>query len=132
MAGNSRRTPCQQTGDAGETAALGYLLRQGYETVARNYHSRYGEIDLIVKNDEYLVFVEVKTRNEYAVTRPAAFVDKRKQQRIIKTAAVYLAESPLDLQPRFDVIEVTTTSRGTYEIDHLENAFWQEGDYAAY
>lgn len=115
----------QHIGDAGEAAALAFLQQQGYELVARNFHSRYGEIDLIVKNTEELVFVEVKTRRDTALSRPASFVDQRKQQKLIKTALVFLGENPPDLQPRFDVIEVIN-SPGGVRVEHLKNAFWAE------
>ena len=112
-------------GHAGENAALDYLLAQGYEPVERNLHSRFGEIDLIVRNTEYLVFVEVKTRSASCLSRPAAFVTPRKQQKLIKTAQLFLEQYPCGLQPRFDVVEVINTPGGV-RLEHLENAFWPE------
>ncbi len=129
-----RRTAAQKTGDSGEAAALSYLKHHGFELVAKNYHSRYGEIDIIVKDSEYIVFVEVKTRNQFAVSRPSDFVDSRKQKKIMKTAAVFFSEHEYDLQPRFDVMEVTyqKSTKEIIDIHHLENAFIQTEDYAVF
>jgi len=119
---NSRRI-----GKWGEGVALDYLSRKNYTTVATGFHSRFGEIDLIVKNAEYLVFVEVKTRknNNFAYARE--YVSKEKQRKIIKTANYWLAKRSTGLQPRFDVIEVYARD-GEYtvspEVNHIENAFW--------
>jgi len=109
-------------GDMGEEKALGFLVENGYEFVDNNYHSRYGEIDIIVKNADYIVFVEVKTRKKGSLARPSEFVDTRKQKKILKTAKIYLSENPSELQPRFDVIEVTYKGN-EFEIEHIENAF---------
>ncbi len=109
-------------GDVGEERALEFLLQKGYEFVSSNYHSRYGEIDIIAKNGEYIVFAEVKTRKTGSLATPSEFVDFRKQKRIITTAKIYLSENPTELQPRFDVIEVTYMGN-EFEIEHIENAF---------
>ena len=87
---------------------------------------RFGEIDLIVKNKAFLVFVEVKLRKSADFAQAMEYVDGRKQDRIRTTAALYLSENPTDLQPRFDVIEIYAPD-GTQtlhpEIHHLEDAF---------
>ena len=94
------------TGAWGEALAANYLQKKRYKVVATNYRSRFGEIDLIVSNRKYLVFVEVKLRKTDQFARAAEFVDRHKQDRIRTTAEIYLAEFPTDLQPRFDVIEI--------------------------
>lgn len=131
---NKERTAAQKTGDFGESAVLSYLQNHGFETVERNYHSRYGEIDIIVKDSEYIVFVEVKTRNQFAVARPSDFVDNRKQKKILKTAAVFLSKNEYDLQPRFDVAEVIydKNTKEIIDIHHIENAFIQTEDYSVF
>ena len=90
----------------GEERAAEYLRRKGYALVAANYRCRFGEIDLIVRDRRFLVFVEVKLRKDAAFAQAREFVDFRKQQRLRATASMYLARYPSQLQPRFDVIEV--------------------------
>lgn len=110
----------------GEELAAQYLKKKRYRLLASGYRSRFGEIDLIVCNRTYLVFVEVKLRKSAAFARAAEYVDRRKQDRIRKTAAIYLAENPTPLQPRFDVIEVYTPdglATAHPEIHHMEDAF---------
>lgn len=113
-------------GPWGEAQAADYLRRKGYTLVAANYRCRFGEIDLIVKNRRYLVFVEVKLRKSAGFAQAREFVDFRKQQRIRATASMYLSRYPTSLQPRFDVIEIYApqgmeTKKLT--INHLEDAF---------
>lgn len=110
----------------GEALAAEYLRKKRYTLVASGYRSRFGEIDLIVKNRQYLVFVEVKLRKSANFAAAAQYVDWRKQEKIRTTAAMYLSQNPTELQPRFDVIEIyapegTQTARP--EIHHMEDAF---------
>ncbi len=110
----------------GEAAAAEYLRKKRYKLVAANYRSRFGEIDLIVSNRSFLVFVEVKLRKNKDFALAREFVDEKKQKRILSTAALYLAQNPTNLQPRFDVIEIYAPE-GTQTqhpvINHLEDAF---------
>ena len=113
-------------GGWGEALAAEYLRKKRYTVVAQGYRSRFGEIDLIVKNKKYLAFVEVKLRKTADFARAMEYVDRRKQDKIRITAEVYLSQNPTGLQPRFDVIEIyapegTETTRP--EIRHLEDAF---------
>ena len=95
------------TGRWGEETAAAYLRRRHYTIVAANYRCRLGEIDLIAENRDYLVFVEVKLRKSAAFAEALEFVDRHKQERIRRTAELYLCEHPEQTkQPRFDVIEV--------------------------
>jgi putative endonuclease len=110
----------------GETVAAEFLKKKRYRLVACGYRSRFGEIDLIVRDRHYLVFVEVKLRKSDQFALAMEFVDSRKQERIKKTALMYLSQYPTDLQPRFDVIEIYApqgieTPRP--RIHHLEDAF---------
>lgn len=110
----------------GEDRAASYLKKKRYRVFARNYRIRGGEIDLIAEHCGYLVFVEVKTRQDDSHGEAREFVDYRKQERLRLAAAHWLAEHETELQPRFDVIEVyapqgTATKRP--EIRHLEDAF---------
>lgn len=110
----------------GEALAAEYLRKKRYEVVAAGYHCRFGEIDLIVKDRKFLVFVEVKLRKTADFAKALEYVDRRKQDRIRITASMYLSQNPTDLQPRFDVIEIYAPegmSTRKPEIHHMEDAF---------
>lgn len=110
----------------GESLAGEYLRKKRYKLEAVNYRSKFGEIDLIVSNRKYLVFVEVKLRKSDKFASAAEFVNYRKQQKIRTTAEMYLAQNPTELQPRFDVIEIYAPDgidTKEPEINHLEDAF---------
>ena len=110
----------------GEALAADYLRKKHYQVIAAGYRSRFGEIDLIVKDRRFLVFVEVKLRKSGDFAKALEYVDQRKQDRIRITASMYLSQYPTNLQPRFDVIEIYApqgmeTSKP--QIYHLEDAF---------
>ncbi len=110
----------------GEALAADFLKKKRYKLVACGYKSRFGEIDLIVKNRKYLVFVEVKLRKTAKFASAMEYVDRYKQERLRSTAVMYLSMNPTDLQPRFDVIEIYApegTLTKNPEITHLEDAF---------
>lgn len=100
-----------------------YFRKKGYTILEYSYRSRFGEIDLIVMDDNYLVFVEVKARNEKSIALPREFVDNAKQRRIITTANAFIKENEIDLQPRFDVVEIYIKNNKIKSLKHLENAF---------
>lgn len=110
----------------GEEKAAEYLRGKGYELVVHSYRSRFGEIDLIVRDQRFLVFVEVKLRKNANFARAMEYVDQKKQEKLRITAEIYLSEHPTPLQPRFDVIEIYAP-RGTDtvspEMHHWEDAF---------
>lgn len=112
----------KDTGDRGENAACVLLESKGYEIVERNYHSRRGEVDIICKNDDYIVFVEVKTRKKSSMVSGCEAVDAVKRKKVFLTAVKFLSENPCELQPRFDVISVVEGG----ETEHIENAFGSE------
>ena len=110
----------------GESLAAEYLRKKKYALVAMNYKTRYGEIDLIVWNRKFLVFVEVKLRKSDSFAAAADFVDSRKQNRLRLTAQMYLSEKPTLLQPRFDVVEIYAPQGIESKkpiINHMEDAF---------
>lgn len=114
------------SGAWGEAIAAEYLRKKRYAIVAAGYRCRFGEIDLIVSDRKYLVFVEVKLRKGSSFAKAMEYVDRNKQDRIRVTASMYLSQNPTNLQPRFDVIEIyapegTQTARP--EIRHMEDAF---------
>jgi putative endonuclease len=113
-------------GSWGEALALIYLKEKGYMPVAMGYRSRYGEIDLIVKNARYLVFAEVKVRKSDRFAEAREFVDYKKQARLRKTAEIWLTRNETPLQPRFDVIEIYApdgTTTVSPKLNHIEDAF---------
>lgn len=112
----------KQTGGRGEAATADYLEQQGYRILARNWHCRCGELDIVAVKGEIIAFVEVKTRQPNPLVSPAAAVDYRKQGRVIRSAQAYLCTHSYDLQPRFDVAAVTMEN-GSFQIDYLEAAF---------
>ena len=110
----------------GEAFAADYLRKKHYKLVAQGYRSRFGEIDLIVKDRKFLVFVEVKLRKTPDFAAAREYVDRRKQDRIRITASMYLAENPTQLQPRFDVVEIYAPEGPLTKnplLEHMEDAF---------
>ena len=114
------------TGSWGEALAADFLRKKHYKVVAAGYHSRFGEIDLIVADRKNLVFAEVKLRKTGDFAKAMEYVDRHKQDRIRMTASIYLSQNPTKLQPRFDVIEIYAphgVQTESPEIRHLEDAF---------
>lgn len=111
-------------GRIGEAAAKAHLRKVGLKYLAKNYVSEYGEIDLIFRDGNCLVFVEVKTRSSETWTRPASAVRQKKQQRIFRTAVAYLRQlgNP-EVSFRFDIVEVILSGGSVAQIRHLANAF---------
>ncbi|MBQ3005606.1 MAG: YraN family protein [Clostridia bacterium] len=105
----------------GEKAAKEFLKENNYKIVEQNFRTRFGEIDIIAKDGNYIVFVEVKTRGEKSFGNPMEAVDYPKQKKIIMASEQFLLKKEFfDLQPRFDVIEVFSESG---KINHIINAF---------
>lgn len=112
-------------GDFFEQAALDYLLEQKLNLIERNFRSKSGEIDLIMQEHEFLVFVEVKYRKSSAFGEPFEMVSPSKQQKICKTAQIYLQKHGLNEYNtfcRFDVVSIKGPAAST-EITWLKNAF---------
>ena len=116
-----------KVGAEGEKRVAQFLRKRGFSVIKRNYQCRFGEIDIIAENDEYILFVEVKTRKEGALISGALAVDSHKQSRLTLTAQDYITKTRCDKQPRFDVAEVTVLEKddGTlgYSLKYFENAF---------
>ena len=111
-------------GELGERAAKKFLQKSGLKFLAANFRSERGEIDLVFRDGDGLVFIEVKTRSSEAWTRPAAAVDARKRKLLSQTALDYLRrlKNP-EVKFRFDIVEVLLTAGAVREIRHLPNAF---------
>jgi putative endonuclease len=117
-------------GQLGEQAAKSYLCRQGLKFLTANFRSERGEIDLIFRDDDCLVFVEVKTRSSEDWTRPAAAVNARKRRLLSQTALDYLRrlKNPA-VKIRFDIVEVLLADGQVHEVRHLPNTFPMEKPY---
>ena len=105
-------------GLAGESRAVQYLQKQGMRLVHKRYRSPVGEVDVIMRDGDALVFVEVKLRYTGESGEGLMAVTAKKQRRIVKTALFYLAEHDHDGPVRFDVVEVTADG-----IQHIRDAF---------
>ena len=100
-------------------------MKKGLTILERNFSNKFGEIDIIARDHETLVFVEVKSRNSDAYGIAAQAVNARKQQKIIKTALGYLkSRGIVDKDVRFDVVSITGT-----EVELIKNAFQSDGRY---
>ena len=116
----------RERGKNGEERAALHLRLHGYRILARNYRCRFGEIDLIAADREYLAFVEVKLRKSDAFARAAEYVDWHKQNRLRMAAELWLSLHETELQPRFDVVEIYAPEGEATKkpvINHLEDAF---------
>lgn len=116
----------KETGRWGEAQAALYLKRKGYRILEQNYSCRFGEIDIIAADQKHLVFVEVKTRRDASFAEAREFVGAGKQRRVLSAASVWMAKHDVELEPRFDVIEIYGTSDMPYRklvIHHFEDAF---------
>ena len=109
-------------GRRGERLAEKFLRRKGYRIVARNFHTRGGEIDLVCSDGTGLVFVEVKTRTAGGLGVPEDAVNRAKQQRLRRAAEVYLTQlTNLQSSYRLDVVSIQTMPDGREVIVHYEN-----------
>ena len=116
-----------EKGKQAEAAAFSYLEARGYQIIQRNYSTPLGEIDLIAEKDGVLIFTEVRSRQGTNYGLPQETVNKRKQQKIRKVAALYIKQNRLwKCDCRFDVIGVVFISSQYDEIqsiEHIEDAF---------
>jgi putative endonuclease len=108
-----------RVGDDKERLACTYLERRGLRLLERNYRCRRGEIDLVMRDTDTLVFVEVRFRTSSRFGTPAETVDSHKQRRLASAAAHYLQRHPTNLPCRFDVVAVN----GANSIDWIRSAF---------
>ena len=108
----------------GEDIAVKFLGHNGYQIIERNYHSVYGEIDIICKKSNQLIFVEVKARKSNKFGEPLDAITEKKREKIIKTTYHYLAKYNLELPLRFDIITIQYISKDkNYKFQHIKNAF---------
>jgi len=115
----------QQTGNTGEAIATNFLKGQGYTIVDTNWSSQFGELDIVAKQNQTYVFVEVKTRHSHNTESALASITLSKREKMIKTIYLYLHEHDLDddILWRVDVIGIALHRNQPPTIDHVENAF---------
>lgn len=113
----------KELGNCGEAIAENYLLKNNYEIIEKNFFCRYGEIDIISKIDEYIVFIEVKTRSGMGYGNPAEAVNSVKKKHLYRTASYYLCKNGLQNEyVRFDVIEVLIL-KGRFVANHIMQVY---------
>ncbi len=117
-------------GQMGERAARKHLKKQGLKFLTANFRTPRGEIDLVFRDGDCLVFVEVKTRSSEEWTRPAAAVDQERRGRLTRAGLDYLRllHNP-QVKLRFDIVEVLLEDGVVSEIRHLVNSFPMERPY---
>jgi putative endonuclease len=114
----------KELGDRGEDIAADLLRNKNFEIIERNYRFGHGEIDIVAKDKNVLVFVEVKTRKNLEFGPPELAITKNKQRQIRKIAEAYLVEKGItDLDCRIDVVAILLKQNIPPEINHIENAF---------
>ena len=116
----------KEVGNKGENIACIFLESKGYKVVEKNFRAARCEIDIIAQKDEYIIFIEVKTRKSKIFGNASQSVGIEKRGNIIKTAEIFIAahELYIDAQPRFDVIEVYMDLKtGKNYVNHIEFAF---------
>ncbi|MBI3039451.1 YraN family protein [bacterium] len=112
-------------GKWGEEMAFNFLQAKGFKIIKRNYRSRWGEIDIIAKDKEFLVFVEVRAKTKSIHGHPLETITLRKQNQVIRMAKEYIAFNgiPDSLPCRFDVIAILSQAHENTELVHLVDAF---------
>lgn len=111
-------------GRQGEDLATDYLKTRGYTILVRNYRQKTGEIDIIARDGECLVFIEVKTRTSLLFGQPYEAVTQKKQGQISRVALDYITRNKLHNKAmRFDVVSVLIPAHGKIEINHLPACF---------
>lgn len=115
----------KKVGNFGEMLVITYLENLNYEILDRNYFTKYGEIDIIAKDKEEYVFIEVKTRTSSKYGRPVEAINSNKEKHIQKASKVYIYLNRLENKfIRYDIIEVYFGNENKYYINHLRNNFF--------
>lgn len=113
-----------ETGKRGEQIAMLYLQQKGYEILDENWVYGKAEIDLVALYNHQIIFVEVKTRTSTGFGMPEDFVADAKQKQMELGANKYIEIMDFDGEIRFDIIAVLLKNDGSYNIKHIEDAFW--------
>lgn len=121
---NSNTSNKKAIGDKGEQIAAQFLIDKGYKLLEKNWRYKHGEIDLIVENNNTIIFVEVKTRSTSYFGNPEIAVTPKKQKTIANTAQAYLDLNNLNKECRFDIISIVLVNEHVKELFHIEDAFF--------
>ena len=113
-----------ELGALGEQIACDYLLQLGYQILERNWSNGHKEIDIIAKDDDTIVIVEVKTRQSTYLVEPEITVDVYKQRNLIWAANSYVNRNQYDNDIRFDIISIVIDRNNEKRIEHIEDAFY--------
>ncbi len=126
--GNTPEKTTRKIGSDAETMAMAYLEKKGLALLTRNYHCRRGEIDLIMRDGNFLVFIEVRYRKNNLYGSAAESVTRQKQHRLLTTASYYLQNEKYnaDSACRFDVISIS--GQHNLQIDWIKDAFQAEAN----
>ena len=116
------KTPKQEFGQKGEELAEDFYRKNNYFILEKNWRCYHLEVDLIVLNNDYIVFCEVKTRSYTTLGEPETFVTPQKQKNLIRAANMYLNRKSISKEVRFDIISIVRCGEN-YQIHHIPNAF---------
>lgn len=109
-------------GDKGEELAVDFLINKGFEILNTNWRFKHIELDIVARDNDKLVFVEVKTRTNRDIERPQDAITIKKQKNIITAANVFIEQYQIDLEVRFDVISIILNNN-YQDIEHIKDAF---------
>ena len=113
----------REVGKLGENIAKSFLKKEGYKIIEENFWCRYGEIDIIAKEEEYIVFIEVKLTTNNSFINPQEKVDYTKRKHLIKVARYYLSKHQKEFNFRFDVVAICNYKHNR-EVNLIRNAFF--------
>lgn len=111
-----------ELGKKGEQAAANFMKNEGYKVLKRNWRMYRHEIDIVAEDEEYIIFVEVKTRTSRQWGNPEDFISKAKIRRIVEAADLYLQINDIEKPARFDIISAVWDGQA-FEIEHIDDAF---------
>jgi putative endonuclease len=111
------------TGKEGENLAVEFLKAKGYKILATNWHFGKMEIDIVAQDNDFIVFVEVKTRHSTLYGEPENAVNRDKQRFLVRAAQAFIEIKKIEWEARFDIISVIFSSTG-HNINHIPNAFY--------
>ena len=114
-----------ETGKQGQQIAAEFLASKGFVIMERNWRFKKNEVDIIARDGEEIVFVEVKTRHENYLVEPELTVSKKQQRSIITSANQYIITRDIDLEARFDIVSIVLSSQGE-KVLHIDGAFYPQ------